>query len=93
MQPQAPIACAGLDAWSCSTHNDCTALYEQVGAECAECAPRDTFKACIPEKQAAGSCVGTTTCDRAQPAFPVGTTAGIANGCYTGSCIPNHFFL
>ena len=44
---------------------------------------------CVPDGQNAGSCTGSVTCNSAAPACPSGTTAGIANGCYTGYCIPN----
>jgi hypothetical protein len=50
-----------------------------------------TFVACVPEQAHAGTCAGATTCDIAAPRCPVGTTPGIANGCYTGVCIPTTY--
>src|SRR2546430_11136804 len=35
-----------------------------------------------------GTCSGVVMCDLASPACPGGTPAGIANGCWTGYCIP-----
>lgn len=47
------------------------------------CAPT-----CVPDA-GWGQCTGQITCNSAPPACPANTTAGIANGCWTGYCIPN----
>jgi Cys-rich repeat protein len=44
---------------------------------------------CVPTGNDPGQCTGTITCATPPPACPTGSTAGIANGCYTGYCIPN----
>lgn len=79
-----PIAgsCLGLDAFECSQHDDCGALYRQErgGLSFAECAPE--------RGRPWGTCRGDVRCDLAPPVCPVGSTPGIANGCYTGVCIP-----
>lgn len=43
---------------------------------------------CVPTDQDVGSCTGSVTCNMAAPSCPPDTTPGIANGCYTGFCIP-----
>jgi len=53
------------------------------GTSCGGCTP-----SCVPNTDP-GECTGTVLCNIAPPACPVGTTAGIANNCYTGYCIPN----
>jgi hypothetical protein len=80
--------CKGLAAQGCSEHAGCTALYELPKCDSLQCNDA-AFKECIPEVQVAGTCTGTTFCDIVSPTCPTGTTPGVANGCYTGSCIPN----
>ena len=92
MAPQTSNSCKGLGAQDCSRRNACTALYKEIAADCVGCAIHE-FAECIPEKQQVGSCVGTLTCDIAQPPCPDGTTPGIANGCYTLACIPNELCI
>ena len=48
-----------------------------------QCAPE-----CVPVGTGPGDCYGTVTCTNAPPACPANTTPGVANGCYTGYCIP-----
>lgn len=50
---------------------------------CGICTPT-----CVPNNDP-GQCTGSVLCNMAPPACPAGTTAGIANNCYTGYCIPN----
>jgi hypothetical protein len=55
-----------------------------------ECAPDGTCQStCVPSTLDPGQCSGPISCTTAPPACPVGTTAGIENGCWTGYCIPN----
>jgi hypothetical protein len=79
--------CVGLDAYTCSKHDDCTAIHAAgVGG-----APIGAFTSCAAESGTPtdpGSCVGEITCDAAEPACPSGTIAGRRNGCWTGYCIP-----
>lgn len=82
--------CAGRTAQSCTQSTLCTALYEHLPNNCATC-PSEQFKECIPKDQAAGTCTGAISCNMAKPTCPTNTTAGIKNGCWTGSCIPDQF--
>ncbi len=36
-----------------------------------------------------GTCLGDVSCPLAAPSCPLGSTPGIANGCWTGACIDN----
>ncbi len=89
--------CTGLDATTCSLHDDCVAIHGNAG--CAvdaagvpvECDPLGLFERCAPESDdspAQGTCDGTVVCDVPPPDCPVDTLPGIQNGCYTGFCIP-----
>jgi hypothetical protein len=44
---------------------------------------------CVPISNDPGECTGAITCTTPPPQCPANSTAGIANGCYTGYCIPN----
>jgi hypothetical protein len=61
------------------------------GATCMEeCGPNGSCQdVCVSSTLDPGQCTGTISCNSAPPACPVGTTAGIENGCWTGYCIPN----
>ena len=164
--PYGPIdsgGCAGLDATTCSEHDDCASVYGRAadaindggvfhqcidesttngcdsttcdpGSHCEQnCYPCDSqdgqgcpaicYPMCIPDhlcdtidcgpgstcvetctgmiangictaqcvavENDPGSCTGPVVCDAVGPHCPANTTAGIANGCYTGYCIPN----
>jgi hypothetical protein len=78
--------CAGLDAYECSQHDDCAAIYDAPHCNTPGCTT--TFVACAPEHAIAGSCTGGLSCAQKPPLCPSGTVAGIANGCWTGVCIP-----
>ena len=92
--------CDGLDATTCSMHDDCSAVHlpacdDGSGAGGAEapvdtCATPGVFGFCIAEGAGPvpGECEGEVTCDQIAPDCPDGTTPGIADGCYTGYCIP-----
>jgi hypothetical protein len=43
---------------------------------------------CVPTDHDPGQCYGTVSCNSAPPACPANDTPGVANGCYTGYCIP-----
>lgn len=75
--------CVGLDANSCSQHDDCVAIH-------AAGAPIGTFASCANETGGVdpGSCVGQVACDALPPACPSGTIPGRTNSCWTGYCIP-----
>jgi len=71
--------CANID---CGPGYTCAEVCDGSGLV-GGCAP-----ACVPTGTDPGACTGTVTCGSPAPACPTGTTAGIANGCYTGYCIP-----
>lgn len=55
-----------------------------------QCDPnRGCFPVCVPVNPDPGSCTGDVYCFAMPPACPANTTPGIANGCWTGYCIPN----
>jgi len=80
---------AATDGWACSRSAACTALHVQepcplaVDAQC----PRP-FGLCVPEGRSPGRCHDQALCDAAPPACSANTLPGVANGCYTGACIP-----
>ncbi len=44
---------------------------------------------CVPEEpHAAGNCYEEALCDMVEPECPADTLPGVADGCYTGYCIP-----
>lgn len=74
--------CTGLDAWTCSQHDNCGAIYD-AGSN-----GPDAFASCITEPKHDPGLCQSATCNSAPPKCAVGSTAGVANGCYTGYCIP-----
>jgi len=62
---------------------------EQQCAKCNSIGCQDACSpACVPDA-GWGECTGQITCNMGPPSCPANTTPGIANGCYTGYCIPN----
>jgi hypothetical protein len=88
-------SCEGLDALTCSQHDDCSAVH-QNGCRTDDGSAIDlptcigAFDHCIAEDPTggAGHCDGELTCAEDPPLCPDGTMPGIADGCYTGYCIP-----
>jgi hypothetical protein len=78
---------AARDGFTCSRSNGCTSYHRIFGIRLDQMAPRE-FAICVPEGQVPGKCNGQVVCQRPAPLCPVGHKAGIANGCYTGACIP-----
>ena len=60
-------------------------------ADCAEgfeCDDRDTcVPSDVPDPDPVVTCQSEVSCDLEAPICPVGTTAGILDGCYTGECL------
>ncbi len=91
-------SCEGLDAYSCSRRDDCSALHENVCQTDPMTDPKPiacpgAFVQCRNEDETtdpgdAGLCYAPVTCAISSPACPAGTTPGILDGCYTGYCIP-----
>jgi hypothetical protein len=85
-----------LEGCSC---NEETGVCEESGTctsddECGEGMVCDTDRAtCVPCDEETcpsdpGNCYETVLCDEERPSCPLGTVAGVRDGCYTGSCIP-----
>lgn len=92
--------CAGLDAYECSRHDDCVAIHrdsctpiagEGDAPEPATCTIAD-FLRCGNEDPDTdpdpGLCYAPVDCTSEPPACPADTMPGIAEGCWTGYCIP-----
>lgn len=79
------------DADSCSRNPACTAYHLSTGCTLDNNDPSCTaeFAFCGPEGRGAGRCFDQAACDRTPPNCPAGTTAGVADGCFTDACIPN----
>ncbi|MBX3155579.1 MAG: hypothetical protein KF773_06250 [Deltaproteobacteria bacterium] len=81
------VDCAFADAETCSRSNECTAFHEfEVCPFDAECAR--PFAMCLREGQDPGRCFEPALCPTLPPPCRPGTHAGVANGCWTGACIP-----
>ena len=82
---------AAQDGATCSRSNACVAMHRAACTGAAASEPECTrpFALCAPEGVDPGRCHEAVTCDRAAPACGTGKTAGVANGCYTGACIPD----
>ena len=95
---QGPIqggGCTGLDSFTCSMHDDCSAVHYSTcpGAPGDQADPAclaANFGYCTPEGETGdpGNCYDPVTCDQLPPECPDETTPGIKDGCYTGFCIP-----
>lgn len=79
------------DAETCSRNPACTGYYEPNGCSILQNGPAcgASFAFCGPEGRGAGRCFDQAACDRLPPACPAGTTPGVADGCFTDTCIPN----
>lgn len=80
--------CIGLDALACSQSNQCTAFHDPLLCAAIAGPCPAIFEMCLPEGMAPGTCGGEVDCDEQPPACDRGQTPGIADGCYTGACIP-----
>ena len=87
--PSTSIDCFTADAWDCSRDNACTAYHSYdacpTDGECSR-----PFEMCTPEGSSPGRCHDPVSCDRTPPVCGAGKVPGVANGCYTGACIPSH---
>jgi hypothetical protein len=81
MYSSSSLACAQRQAAECPYGGMCAGLYNMTAGE--------SFSECIDASQIAGSCSEVATCTTPPPACPADRTPGVANGCYTGACIPN----
>lgn len=68
----------------------CTGMDPTAGSGGGAVPPGQCYGQCVPDGTGdPGSCYGDVLCDSLPPACPANTTAGRANGCWTGYCIPN----
>lgn len=76
----------------------CESIQCPTGQHCVEqCLPQPCMnpmgcpELCrgICEPDSPGECNQMVACDSLPPVCPAGTTPGVANGCWTGYCIPN----
>lgn len=84
-----PAVCDGLDAEQCSREGECAGLYRIIDGAATPSSPRAEFRQCVDEDQLVGTCSGQVACRALPPTCPAYTTPGVANGCWTGSCIPD----
>lgn len=80
-----------MDACSpvCVPDDVCATVDCGPGYSCVEqCTNGMCSGQCVATQGDPGSCTGDVTCGAAPPACPPGATPGIANGCYTGYCLP-----
>lgn len=90
-QPQKFEQCIAESTTGCGIDVDCPmgSHCEQQCTQCNSMGCQDTCApTCVPDA-GWGECTGQITCNMGPPSCPANTTAGIANGCWTGYCIPN----
>ncbi len=70
----------------------CAAVTCAPGTACVEqCdASGQCWPTCVPVNPDPGSCTGNVYCFVMPPVCPANTVAGIADGCWTGYCIPTN---
>lgn len=78
---------AARDGQTCSRNAGCTAFHRVFGGDPSPPGAR-TFAMCAPEGDWPGNCFGEVVCARPPPGCPPDRKPGVANGCYTGTCIP-----
>jgi hypothetical protein len=81
-EPSLDCLAAG-DAETCSRSAACTAFHFDRSPEI-----RRVFAMCAPAGTSPGACAGEVTCELDPPGCPPDRRPGVANGCYTGVCIP-----
>lgn len=84
--PFSQAGCDTYDAEECARHSECAAVHA-VGPA----GGYGDFAYCADEPGTvgdAGSCIEEAFCEIVPPECPEGSIPGVANGCYTGVCIP-----
>src|SRR5262245_32171458 len=80
------LSCENVD---CMEGSHCELECKPTPCKDGRCPPTDTcYPVCVPDHPDPGTCTGIVKCDALPPACPAGTKPGIANGCWTGYCIP-----
>ncbi len=85
---QANVACVGADAETCSRDPACIAYHLTSDGCGLDGGCGHVFVMCMPADVSSGRCFDPVTCADAPPACASGKTPGVADGCYTGACIP-----
>ncbi len=83
-------ACEELLAYECSARDDCARVHQRAAQNGSGSDPNvGWFVECASEdlEPAWGACSGEVDCAEAGPDCPVGTVAGIKDGCFSGYCI------
>ncbi|MEO6775511.1 MAG: hypothetical protein ABI467_21295, partial [Kofleriaceae bacterium] len=89
-EPCNSMGCQDACNPTCVPDTGCDQIDCGAGYECVEsCTGTTCGVACVPSGHDPGQCTGQLSCNHAPPTCPANTTAGIANGCWTGYCIPN----
>lgn len=78
---------AAEDGDTCSRDARCTAWHETNNARLTQDLAQQ-FAVCAPAGVDPGRCEGVVTCRAAAPVCGVDRVPGIADGCYTGACLP-----
>ena len=86
--PDASVDCFTTDAWTCSRSAGCTAYHSYTVCPAGDNSCPRPFEMCTAEGRLPGRCWDQVACDAAAPDCPTGSTPGVANGCYSGACIP-----
>lgn len=85
------LGCNDTCAPTCVSDTTCDTVNCGPGSQCVQ--QCDAFNGCtptcVPTTTDPGSCTGTISCNSGPPTCPANTTPGIANGCWSGYCIPN----
>jgi hypothetical protein len=93
--PSGPVqgSCENLDAYECSRHDDCIAVYETTGnaTQFDRCAPEPSVDYCVSDGDCGGNAFCDTTVCYPSPTCTPCSTCGPcpdSNTCY-GVCVPN----
>jgi hypothetical protein len=95
-QADPTVDCWQADAWTCSRSSACTAYHSNASSCPPDSDPQQCgreFVLCGPEGANPGQCANQAevTCDALPPECPGLDVPGVANGCYTGACIPQRY--
>lgn len=82
--PDEGLGCAAID---CAPGQHCIEICEATPCMNPMGCPELCRGECVSDGP--GECNGLVLCDSLPPACPVGTEPGVANGCWTGYCIPS----
>ncbi len=78
----------GCEAILCAPGTHCETVCADSACPPGEACPLMCWSDCVSDVPDPGTCDGEVWCDALPPSCPVGTVAGISNGCWSGYCIP-----